>query len=84
MRYTIVFRNLLVISGLSFLTALVMLTSQSHGEEPMNSEIKATLNGATLTFDAQTGSITSLSYPGPGTMIEAPPEKAGGPQWGAM
>jgi len=42
----------------------------------MHTEIKAMLNGTTIILDAQTGSITSLSYPGPGTMLEAKSAKA--------
>jgi len=38
--------------------------------------VKTTLNGLEITLDSQTGSILSLSYPGPGKMLEAKPENA--------
>lgn len=68
-----------VLAGLSKLglwTAIAFLPSQVGAGEVPASAIQATLNGTTLTFDAATGSIIELSYPGPGTMIQAPPAKA--------
>lgn len=68
-------RNVLTIISLSALIAPLPFASQSHGQEA-SKVVKTTLNGANLVFDAQTGSLVSLSYPGPGTMIDATPEKA--------
>ncbi len=69
-------RSFCAIGGPSFLIAMGLLTSQIRGQEPAQAAVTATLNGTKLVFDAQTGSITSLGYPGPGTMIEATPKKA--------
>lgn len=40
-------------------------------------EVQATLNGLQVSIDAESGSILRLSYPGPGNLLEALPERAG-------
>lgn len=39
--------------------------------------VKATLNGLEFIFDARSGSIIAISYPGTGVMLQAPPDIAG-------
>ena len=38
--------------------------------------VKATLNGLEFVFDAETGSILSMFYPGPGSMLQTAPDNA--------
>jgi len=42
-----------------------------------NGTIEATLNGLSIAIDGNTGSIVRMSYPGPGTMLDAKPDQAG-------
>ncbi|MEO8763510.1 MAG: DUF6259 domain-containing protein [Ginsengibacter sp.] len=39
--------------------------------------VRATLNGLEFIFDSRSGSILSISYPGTGVMLQAPPDSAG-------
>lgn len=52
---------------------LVMIAGSALGGEMM----EVTLNGLNLTLDADSGSILSLDYAGPGTMLKPLPERAG-------
>lgn len=51
--------------------AVLLATSASAAKT-----VDATLNGLRLTFDADSGSILEMSYPGPGTLLESTPDKA--------
>lgn len=55
--------------------ALIMC-SLLLGGIAMGSTVEATLNGLHLTFDAKSGSIVEMSYPGPGTMLKAETDQA--------
>lgn len=49
------------------------LAGSAHATET----IQAELNGLSLTFDADSGAILELEYPGPGVMLKTVPEYAG-------
>jgi len=54
----------------------------THGMAAPPSSVKsktidATLNGLSIRIDASTGAILRFAYPGPGVLLEAPPERAG-------
>ena len=53
-----------------FITGGTLAQQQAH-------VVKAILNGLELTFDAGSGSILRMSYPGTGVMLQAPPDSAG-------
>ncbi|MHB1001325.1 MAG: DUF6259 domain-containing protein [Armatimonadota bacterium] len=43
----------------------------------MSKTVEANLNGLQLSIDSKTGGIVKMSYPGPGTMIDASPGETG-------
>lgn len=55
------------------LIALMLIS----GGISMGKTVEATLNGLTITLDSDTGGIVKMSYPGPGTMLEASPGETG-------
>ena len=67
------YRKLYFIAFFIFIHAVV--TAQQHNQK--NNFVKATLNGLEFIFDGRSGSILSMSYPGTGVMLQAPPDSAG-------
>ena len=66
-------RKLYFIAFFIFMTAGI--TAQERYQK--SNRVKATLNGLEFIFDARSGSILRLSYPGTGVMLQAPPDSAG-------
>src|SRR6476620_3520146 len=67
------YRRLYFIAFFIFMHAVA--SAQQRNQK--NNFVKATLNGLEFIFDGQSGSILSMSYPGTGIMLQAPPDSAG-------
>lgn len=58
--------------------ATMLFLSMGHlNAQHSNSTVKATLNGLEFSFDAATGSIVGMSFPGTGPMLQTTPDSAG-------
>jgi hypothetical protein len=60
------FRLFYAAMGILLLMVLPNCFSETNG-----SSVKVTLNGADLAFDADTGALLQMSYPGVGPLLEA-------------
>ncbi len=66
-------------AGLASITAAVfwlVLFCESSGATENGKTVEADLNGLHVVFDAATGSIVEMSYPGAGKMLSTSPERA--------
>ncbi len=60
-----------------YFTAIFIFTFASLVAQQRPGVVKATLNGLDFVFDAQSGSILSMSYPATGTMLKTSRDSAG-------
>jgi len=58
-----------------FTAILILIFGSIAAQKP--SVVKATLNGLQLVFDAQSGSILTMTYPATGVMLQSTPDSAG-------
>ncbi len=62
---------------LYFTSLLIFSVGSIVAQQPPQAVVKATLNGLEFTFDSESGSILSMSYPATGTMLQTSRDSAG-------
>ncbi len=62
---------------LCFTAILIFTVGSIVAQQPPQAVVKATLNGLEFTFDSESGSILSMSYPATGTMLQTSRDSAG-------